>query len=260
MKRFPPLFFILYLSITSLCWSSGVRAGTTLCFYNPETNIDNFATLRTSFDDLLSKAGEFSFQPFDDAKVFEDTIKQKKCDVYLLSSWYFEILQRRALLKIALLGTYKGSTTQSKMLVTKKELSDIGMLKNAVIASASNETYTHSVLEKIVGAKNKAVTEGFKMFKVTRDMDALMGVGYGTASAALCTEGSLNRLASLNPPQYQQLHTLGTTEKNYFLVVAISEKTNKKQMQALEILQKMSDSDTGEKILNLLGLDGWTVK
>lgn len=260
MKRFPSLFFIFYLSITSLCWSTSVRAGTTICFYNPETNIDNFATLRTSFDDLLSKAGEFNFQPFDDAKVFEDNIKQKKCDVYLLSSWYFEILQRRASLKTVLVGTYKGNTTQSKMLVTKKELSDITMLKNAVIASASSEPYTRSALEKMYGIKNKAIIDTFKIIKITRDMDALMGLGSGTAIAALCTEGNFSRLALLNPPLYQQLHALGTTEKNYFLVVAISDRNNKKQMQATEILQKMSASDAGEKNLNLLGLDGWTLK
>ncbi len=260
MNRIFTVFFIFFLFIAGICWSGSSSAGVTICFYNPETNIDNFATLRTSFDDYLSKAGDFNFQPFDDEKVFEDNVAQKKCHIYLLSSWYVETLQQKIPLKIVLIGTYKGSTTQSKMLSAKKELTDVSMLKNTTIASASSESYSRSVLDKMLGAKNKSLVDTIKIFKVPRDMEAFLAVGYGVATAAISTEGSLSKLSTINPTQFQQLHTLGTTEKNYFLVAAISEKPNKKQMQALEILQKMSTNNAGGKNLNLLGLDGWMSK
>jgi hypothetical protein len=243
-----------------LSYSSSAKAAVTICFYNPETNIDNFATLKTSFDEYLTKAGEFTFQPFNDEKVFEEAIAQKKCQIYLLSSWYFETLQQQIPLKIALIGTLKGNTTQTKVLTAKKELSDVAALKNMTVASASSESYSRNALEKMVGSKNKAVVDSIKIFNVPRDMEALLAVGYGAASAAISTEGSWSKLATMNPNQFQQLHTLGTTEKNYFLVAATSEKPNKKQMQALEILQKMATNSAGGKTLNLLGLDGWVAK
>lgn len=260
MNRIFAVFFIICLSLTGIFWSSSSNAGVTICFYNPETNIDNFATLRTNFDDYLSKMGEFNFQPFDDEKVFEENVMQKKCHIYLLSSWYLETLQQKVPLKIALIGTYKGNTTQSKMLSAKKELSDVSMLKNTTVASASSESYSRSVLEKMLGAKTKGLIDTIKIFKVPRDMEALLAVGYGVATAAISTEGSLAKLALINPSQSQQLHTLGATEKNYFLVAATSDKPNKKQMQALEVLEKMATNSSGGKNLNLLGIDGWTSK
>lgn len=258
MNRLCSVFFIFYVFIASLCWSHSASAAVTICFYNPETNVDNFATLKTSFDDYLAKTNEFNFQPFDDAKVFEDNIAQKKCQVYLLSSWYLETLQQQMPLKIVLMGTSKGNTSQSKALIAKKELSDLSLLKNTTIATASSEAYTRSVLEKMF--KNKALVESVKLFKVQRDMDALSAIGYGQASAAICTEGNFARLTALNPNLFQQLHTLGTTEKNYLLVVAVAEKPNKKQMQAIDILQKMATNSAGGKNLSLLGLDGWVAK
>ncbi len=254
------LFLILLLTIAGMCWSPSSSAQVTVCFYNPETSVDNFATLKTSFDDFLSSKGDINFQPFDDEKVFEQNIAQKKCHIYLVSYWYLEMLQKKISLKIMLIGTYKGNTTQSKMLSAKKDISDISMLKNTTIASAGNETYSRSLLEKMLGIKNKGLADTIKIFKVPRDMEAFLAVGYGVATAAISTEGGLTKLATINPTQYQQLHTLGTTEKNYFLVAAIAEKPSKKITQALEILKDMATNNEGGKNLNLLGLDGWVSK
>ena len=249
------LFLLLLALMTSSYSSSCLGAGVTVYFYNPETNINNFASLKTAFDSYLSTQGNYQFQPFDKQENLENSIQKKGC-IYLLSSWHLNALQQKFPLKIALIGTFKGNSTQKKILSAKKDTADFSMLKNATIAGAGSEDYIRSVLQQIDSAKYKELAETIKILKVPKDIDALMSVGFGVADAAIASEGSLKTLESLNANLSKQLHSLGGSEKSYLLVAATFEKPSKDEAKALDVLYKMS----GQKDLNLLGLDGWIWK
>jgi len=121
MKHILSIFFIFSVFITGGYWSAHSDEGSVIYFYNPETNINNFATLKTAFDTYLVNHGGYYFQPFDLRENFESVIKEKKGDVFLLSSWHLKALQQKNIpLKIALVGTSKGNTMQRKVLSTKK--------------------------------------------------------------------------------------------------------------------------------------------
>jgi hypothetical protein len=147
MKRILPVFFICFVFIAgSYCTASAI-AGSVIYFYNPETNINNFATLKAAFDTYLVNHGGYYFQPFDNKKNFEAVIKEKKGDIYILSSWHLKALQQKNVpLKIALVGTSKGNAMQRKVLSTKKDIINVTMLKNTVVAGAGSEEYVQSVL------------------------------------------------------------------------------------------------------------------
>lgn len=253
--RISTLFFSLFLFIAGSYWTTCLGAGVTIYFYNPETNINNFAILKTSFDSYLSTQGNYQFQPFDKQETFEKNLGSKG-SVYLLSSWHFTALQQKFPLQIALLGTFKGSTVQKKILSAKKDIVDFAMLKNATIAGAGSEEYIRSVLQQIDPAKYKDISDTVKILKVPKDIDALMAVGFNMADAAIAAESSLKTLENLNVNQYKQLHSLGESEKSYLLVAATLEKPKKDEAKVLEILFNMA----GQKNLNLLGLDGWKWK
>ncbi len=258
MKRISALFFLLLIFIVGSDWTAHSSAGAVVYFYNPETNINNFASLKTAFDTYFSTQGSYQFQPFDNPDNFEETLKQKKGNLYLLSSWHLNALRQKKIpLEIVLVATSKGNTTQSKVLSVKREITDITMLKDSTIAGSGSESYIRSVLLQIFGAKNKALLDRIKVLMVPKDMDALLSVSYGMAAAAISAESSLNKLSIVNPNQFQQLHTLGISEKSYFLIAATLEKPNQDEMQLIEIVRKMADTEAGEKNLNLLGLDGW---
>ena len=126
MKRILPVFFICFLFIAGSYWSAHSNAGPIIYFYNPETNINNFATLKTAFDIYLVNHGGYYFQPFDNKEKFEAVIHEKKGDIYLLSSWHLKALQQKNVpLKIALVGTSKGNTMQRKVLSTKKDIANV---------------------------------------------------------------------------------------------------------------------------------------
>lgn len=253
--RISTLFFSLLLFITGSYWSACLGAGVTIYFYNPETNINNFAILKTSFDNYLTAQGNYQFQPFDNQENFEKSLA-KKGNIYLLSSWHLNALQQKYPLQIALIGTFKGNVTQKKILSAKKEITDFSMLKNTTIAGAGSAEYIRNVLAQINAAKYKEISDTIKILKVPKDIDALMAVGFGMEDAAIAAESSLTTLETLNANQYNQLHSLGVSDKSYLLVAATLEKPRKDEAEVLEILFNMA----GQKNLNLLGLDGWIWK
>lgn len=65
----------------------------TVYFYNPESNVDNFASLKTRLDVYLKDTGPYQFQPFCDRETFEATIRNKHDCILIISSWYYKELR-----------------------------------------------------------------------------------------------------------------------------------------------------------------------
>jgi hypothetical protein len=257
MKRIFSIFFIFFVFITGGYWSVYSNERPLIYFYNTETNINNFATLKMAFDIYLVNHGGYYFQPFDVRENFESVI-QKKGDIYLLSSWHLKALQQKKVpLEIALIGTSKGNTTQRKVLSAKKDITDVAMLKNTVVAGAGSEEYIQSILKQILGKEHESLLKDIKVLIVPKDIDAVMAVGFGMAAAAISAESGLDKLAMMNPNQFRELHSLGFSEKDYLLIAATLKKPDQQEAQLLEVLQKMSEEEAGEANLKLLGIDGW---
>lgn len=257
MKRIFSIFLIFFVFITGGYWSVYSNERPIIYFYNTETNINNFATLKMAFDIYLVNHGGYYFQPFDLRENFEAVI-QKKGDIYLLSSWHLKALQQKKVpLEIALIGTSKGNTTQRKVLSAKKDITDVSMLKNTVIAGAGSEECIQSVLKQILGKEHEALLKDIKILIVPKDIDAVMSVGFGMATAAISAESGLDKLAMVNPNQFRELHSLGFSEKDYLLIAATLKKPDQQEAQLLEVLRKMSEEEAGEANLKLLGIDGW---
>lgn len=274
MKRNWPVFFIVFTFIAGgsgtaysdeQSVSSSYPASTwyndklpTYYFYNTESNFNNFAAVKMGFDVYLENRGGYLLQPFDLRENFEKAIKGKKGDIYLLSSWHLkELQQKKVPLKIALIATSKGNTTQRKVLSAKKEITDVSMLKNTVVAAAGSEEYVHSILKKILGKEQEALLKDIKILIVPKDIDAVMAVGFGMATAAISAESGLDKLAAMSPNYFKELHSLGFSEKDYLLIAATLNKPDQQETQLLEVLRKMSEEETGLESLKMLGIDGW---
>ncbi|MDP1771291.1 MAG: hypothetical protein Q8L15_03340 [Methylobacter sp.] len=258
MKRNWPIFFIFSVFIAGGDWSAHSDVRPTYYFYNTETNINNFASLKMGFDIYLVNHGGYFLQPFDLRENFEAVIHEKKGDIYLLSSWHLKELQRKKVpLEIALVGTSKGNTTQRKVLSAKKDIVNFAMLKNTVVAAAGSDEYVHSVLKQILGKEQEALLKDIKILIVPKDIDAVMAVGFGMATAAISAESGLDKLAMMNPNQFKELHSLGFSEKDYLLIAATLKKPDQQETQLLEVLRKMSEEEAGEANLKMLGIDGW---
>ena len=81
-------------------------------------------------------------------------------------------------------------------------------LKDATIATSDTLQITRSVLLNLLGKGNEELVDSFKIIVVPKDIDALMAINFGVASAAVCTEEAILKLRQINPKQVERLKEL----------------------------------------------------
>jgi len=247
-------YLVLILIILALASSSINAIENTLFFYNPESNINDFRTLKKLFDAYLSDYNSYQFQPFDDKNTFESFLKPD--NVFLLSSWHYLNLRERGYtdLQPILVGTINGNATYTKVLSTKKNIKSLDKLHKKRIASAGDKNYTNDVLQDM--AKYSKVQ--FKILTVPKDIDALMSVLFGMAQGALTARHSLDTLLTLNPKKYQLLHQHAESIAITLPVVVTYKPIVKPSIEKLLVaIENLSASTSGKEILGMLGWDGW---
>lgn len=230
--------------------------GETIFFYNPETSVDNFATLKTEFDTYLAGQGGYTFQPFSDRATFENMLLGRPQGLFLLSSWHYSQLSAKIPLEPVLVGTAKGEFLQRKVLTTR-DAATPESLRGATVAGAGTEDYLRNLLRQMLGPEREDLIDTMKLLTVPKDLDALLAVGFGMAKAAVSSEGSLGKLALVNPTQKAQLKTLATSDKSFLLVAAVPKQAQTQEALLIKAVESMSKQPAGEKNLRLLGLDGW---
>lgn len=256
-KRLTLRLYTTCLFLIFLAQSQIIFAETSFFFYNPESNINDFRSLKTLFDNHINK-GEYRFQPFDKKELFEDFLKRDKDAVFLMSSWHYQdlLLQGYVDLEAVLVGTLNGSSTYTKVVSTKKNIADIQRLEGKNIASAGNKSYTQLMLENI--AQQGQASIQFKVLTVPKDIDALMSVLFGMSQGALTARNSLDALASVNPKKFSLLHQVAESSPIMLPVVAVYKSASEKETQQLiEIIENLPNSVEGKEILGMLGWDGW---
>ncbi len=255
--RFIITYFIL-ISFLLLMSLSIVFANSTykVYFYNPETNINYFVSLKGGFDKYLSDYGPFKFQPFSNKRTFEKFLANQRDGVFLLSSWHYHDLSGKVPIEPVFVGFQKGKTTQRKILSAKENITSIDSLKGKSIASAGSEEYTKYILSQMLGEEKKDIIDSIKILTVPKDVDALMAVGLGMASSALTTETSFTELLAINPKQYGMLNQLASVE-TLLQIVAAPKQFDENVGLLLSILQDMMSSVEGKRNLKMISLDGW---
>ena len=259
-KRYQKLIaFCLLVCLLLISTKTFSKNTYTIYFYNPETNINNFASLKVEFDKYLSSYGSFQFQPFSDKDSFEKFIVGRSDGVFLMSSWHFRQLKAKFPIDMEakLVGVSKGKSTHEKILTTKNNIINIDLLKGKIVASSGNEDYTKNILMQMQGEGKRSVVNSMKILTVPKDIDALIAVGYGMADSALTTERSLVKLAAINPKQYGFLRLLARSEKILLPIVAAPKQSDENIKLLLTIIEKMEMVLDGKKKLKMLGLDGW---
>lgn len=231
----------------------------TVYFYNPESNVDNFASLKTRLDTYFKDFGLYKFQPFSDRGTFEKIIQEKQDGILLLSSWHYKILREKLPIKPVLVGVIDGKTTQLKVLSSKKKVNNLETLKDCTVASAGSDDYTRNLLRLMFSEDKKHLVDSFQILSVPKEIDALISVGFGLAEVALTTESSIDMLLSINPGLYKKLTILAKSRETLLPIVAVLKVHDPDADKLLEIVENMGKTPDGEKSIRMLGLDGWKV-
>jgi hypothetical protein len=234
----------------------GIRAGETYYFFNPESNVDSYAGLKSEFESYFTARGGFHFQPFDLGDNLEKVLSAKTSGVYLLSGGLYGQYRAKGDLDPHLVGISKGSIVQKKVLCIKGN-GGLEDLKGLTVASPGSPQYVRGFLKEVFGPDKASLLDSIRILSVPKDIDALMAVNFGMANASLTSESSLQKLALINPAQSSALKTLGQSSESFLLVASLPRQGDRLTGEMMEALERMSLDPEGVKDLKMIGLDGW---
>jgi hypothetical protein len=213
-------------------------------FYSTDINIKNFTSLKIAFDSYLSKYGEYKFQPFNDKKIFEDQLANND-SILIVSSWHYKNLIKEHNLEALLVAQKKGTITDKKILVGKKN----SQLKG-LITSAYDVSYTKKLLNELT----KKDTDNLPILIVPKDIDALMSVSFHMSDFALVSKDSLESLRLVNPSLTKDLFIFYESEPKYRVLLA-NNKIQENKSNIITVFNTMSNQKIGKDILEMMGIE-----
>ncbi len=187
------LFTIFFLGMPALCAAPSNKVF--IYFYSSETNINNYKSLKMGFDKYLAEYGPYEFQPFEDRETFEKHIKGKEKCLLLLSSWHFKNIYNDYGLRFTLTGLRNGKKYQQRILITLDTVLSTDDIIGTSIAPTGSVEHTKSVVTGMF--EKKDTTAKISILSVSKDLDALMCVGFCMSKAALTTRNSFEELKKL---------------------------------------------------------------
>lgn len=229
------LFFLVFGSLF---------AQNNICFYSNESYIKNFKTLKIDFYKYINGDENYEFQPFDNINMFEEFISKNNSVVILSSSHYNQIKNKYHL--TPLLVAIKNSTMfDTKVLVGKKDKE----LKGIITTALRKDIATNS-LNNIVQTKN------FDILSVSKEIDALMSVGFGMSDFAYVSKDSFELLKKVNG-YLADLLTIYKESDAYFRMVVATNSQN--QEEIIKLFKDMKDNENGQNILNTFGIESFEI-
>ncbi len=234
------IFFLLFIICSLIADIKKVY------FYTTECNINNFKSLKIGFDTYLKGFGDYEFQAFSDKKTFEKYIQDKNA-ILILSSWHYSHIADKYHIKAVLVGQKRENITHTKVLIGKKDSSIKG-----IVTSAYDSEYTQELLGKLTDGKQLST------IKVPKEIDALMSVGFGMSQLALVSNDSFELLQRMNSFLAKDLVIYKESKPSYRILIA-SKNGQDQEKRLLNIFENMDMSKNGKKIINLLGIDKFTL-
>ena len=228
---------ILYLNVL-------FAEDTKIYFYSTDININNFKSLKISFDTYIADYGDYKFQPFSDKDTFERQLKNDD-SILILSSWHYKELSKKYNLDALLVAQKKGTITDTKVLVGRKNSPQEGL-----ITSAYDISYTKKLLMKLT----KNDTKNLPILIVPKEIDALMSVSFGMSDFALVSKDSLYFLEKINPSLTKKFKIFYESEPKYRVLFA-NNTIMKNNEKIITIFNNMSTKPKGKDILEKMGIE-----
>ncbi len=234
---------ILYLLALLFCllFAENIK----IYLYIPAMNTSDFKSLKINFDTYLHQYGDYELQPFNDRDIFEYYLRSNSA-VVIISSWHYNEIATTYHLHAHLVGRKNGSITDQMVLVGPRN-----SIFQGVVTSAFNPLYTQNLLQNIPQHKK------FSVLQVPKEIDALMSVGFGMSAFALVSKESFSLFQTLNPALAKDLNIHNELQSQYRMFLA-SNSMDESTQNIIEIFKTMDQSQEGEAILNIIGMDQLT--
>jgi hypothetical protein len=229
---------------------------TKIYFYNPEINSARNLVLKSTWDNYLYEFGFYEFQPIDSRDAFTKLVRNEKDAAFIMAEWLYSSFfsDKENRLELAFKGSMNGEDTYQKILVSHNNSID---LEKVTIACSGSKERAKEVLHSIYPELSALQIAKIKILIVPKDIDAVMAVGYGLAEMALTTELGLSRMALMNENVYKGMIVLKASKPISRSVLVFKSSNVELKAGLAHALKNMSNHESGQKAINLLGLDEW---
>lgn len=195
------LFFVCaWLSIL-LCIFAVYAAGRLEFYYfNPDSAQSNFSLLSRGFSTFLKQAGlEAGFQAFAQKSDFDRRIQDRRPDLVLVPSWYFQQYGQSLGLTPLLTALVNGKNNYTKILMVRKaEPFTVEQLKGKTVAMTTMGPNTEALLNENYFKDQGVDFSAMNIIVTPKDADALYALALGQVDAALVGEATLRMVGSAN--------------------------------------------------------------
>lgn len=192
------LLFLLLLAIPHL---TGSAASAHFFYFNPDSGVNNFASLKSKMDSFLSSHGfSFSFQPFARFQDFDTQVKSRKPSLVFLPEWYLAQDDNAKRFKRFMVPVCQGDTHYQKVLLVGAN-SDLTMatLVGPTIAMTPVGPAGLTMLNEAIFKDHGLDGNTLNFITTTKDSDALFALALGQVKAALISKDNLDRIGKINP-------------------------------------------------------------
>ena len=256
------ILFHLCATATLLCCIFAVYAATTLSFYyyNPDSVQANLSQLSHGFGDFLRQSGlDATFQAFAHKNDFDRIIRDKKPDLVLVPSWYYQQYGESLGMTPLLASLENGNTNYTKVLLVRKEQPfRVGDLRGKTVAMTTMGPNTEEMLNSYF--KGRGVNFSTMNIIITpKDADALYALALGQVDAALVGDATLATLSNVNVRLVEVTQTV-LTSSPIPTPILCSLPGNMDAAERAKVEQLFLKAGKGEKLPNymeILHINGW---
>ncbi len=216
---------------------------------NPESGVADIRKVKEGLDAYFRTQGiSATTYVFANAVDFEDSVERLHPDIAIVASYYAQFRQDRFRWNVLLAGHNNQQKTFHKILIASEKFSDIAALKNKSIA-----TVPFGLPEIVPG---KLTMQEIRAVTVSKDIDAIMALGFEQVDAAIVTAESFEKLRAINPEVADKLYILQELPPiAYPVVVGFPESPNVESLA--RALTTISESGQAKSPLRFLGITGF---
>ncbi len=205
--RFFVLLILITFSFILLSFSPAQAAN--IFIFNPEGNIRQSRLAKATLEKHLDKNGiSAKIFIFANPKDFTNAVTRVKPKFAIVSSYYYNAMTKQFKWKPILSGYNKNSPGFRKILVTPKTVKSVNKLRNQGIATVSLGPSTLNFVDEKFLVPIGLSTKSVRIVTVSKDIDAIMALGFGQVKGAIVTQESISTLKRINPMLVKSLKKL----------------------------------------------------
>lgn len=264
-KGFPKFLLAAMLLITLNKPVLFSAESSSIYFYNPDSNIQNYQLLLQYFSEYAKPlVMNFKFQSFISIETLIKISLTRRPGFMILPYWNFKLLEKDKSfayfgIKTLLTTSVNSNIYYKKILLVKNNsnINDVSGLSGKV-AATSLGFQSVDFLEEFV-FETKVENKKINFIWTKKDIDSLLALKFNQVSVAIINDKIYNEVKQSQPKLIEDVKIIKESKEiPEVVLITLNVNTNNKTIDEIKkIFVNMQNTNSGKKLLGLLGYEKW---